>query len=490
MAGSDLPPGRHLALTWGIAVPYGGMTTALLDRSRLFADAGTPVDVLTLDDRALPLPPIPGVGAGTSVTIRNLYDWPRSNEVPARSGLPDAPAPLDPEDDGVISDEAGGVLLRRLRLGANGKPVDVDHLRPDGTIALSERRVGTRGRILLARDADGRPIRAWRRRYDFYADWLDHLVGDDEAFLIVDSKTVAPFAAGYRRRRVTTVHVVHGSHRGPTPGSVRASRQAVFSRLADFDAVAFATEAQAADVRDIVGPRPFLASIAHPVSAVDASALPPESDRTGAVVIARLEPIKRVEDAVAAMRLVHGHDGDSDGPEVRLDVYGTGSRADELAARAVDDDAIRFHGHIDDPTTAMAAASVLLLTSRSEAFGLVLLEAMAAGCLPIAYDIAYGPAELIRDGENGWLVPDGDVEALARAVRAAAEADPARRAAMRRNARATASAYSDARIRHRWASVLRTARRRRRILIGQRRLSAAARRLAGGLRRRLRPKHG
>ncbi|OYC96056.1 hypothetical protein CI089_15580 [Microbacterium sp. Yaish 1] len=486
MAGSDLPPGRHLALTWGIAVPYGGMTTALLDRSRLFAEAGTPVDVLTLDDRAFPLPPIPGVGAGTSVTIRNLYDWPRSNEVAARSGPPDAPAPLDPEDDGVISDAAGGVVLRRLRLGANGKPVDVDHLRPDGTIALSERRVGTRGRILLARDAGGRPIRAWRRRYDFYADWLDHLVGDDEAFLIVDSKTVAPFAAGYRRRRVTTVHVVHGSHRGPTPGSVRASRQAVFSRLADFDAVAFATEAQAADVRDIVGPRPFLTSIAHPVSAVDESALPPESERAGAVVIARLEPIKRVEDAVAAMRLVH----DSDSPEVRLDVFGTGSRADELAALSADDDAIRFHGHTDDPATAMAAASLLLLTSRSEAFGLVLLEAMAAGCLPIAYDIAYGPAELIRDGENGWLVPDGDVEALAGAVRAAAGLDPARRAAMRRNARTTASSYSDARIRHRWASVLRTARRRRRIRGGQRRLSATVRRLAGGLRRRLRPKHG
>lgn len=482
---SDLPPGRHLALTWGIAVPYGGMTTAMLDRSRLFADAGTPVDVLTLDDRAFPLPPIPGVGVETSVTIRNLYDWPRTGEVPTGSGLPDAPAPLDPDGDDIVCDEAGGVLLRRLRLGEDGKPVDVDHLRPDGTIALSERRVGARGRVLLARDAEGRPLRAWRRRYDFYADWLDHIVGEDESFLIVDSKTVAPFAAGYRRRRVTTVHVVHGSHRGPTPGSVRASRQPVFSRLTDFDAVAFATEAQAADVRAIVGPRPFLTSVAHPVAPVDVSALPQESEREDAVVIARLEPIKRVEDAIAAMSRVHG---DTRGhTSMRLDVYGTGSQADQLVALAADDDGIRFHGHTDDPASAMATASLLLLTSRSEAFGLVLLEAMAAGCLPIAYDIAYGPAELIRHGENGWLVPDGDVDALADAIRAAAALDPARRAAMRRSARATASAYSDARIRSRWASVLRTARRRRRTRGGLRRLAATARRMTGALRRRLRP---
>lgn len=481
MAGSDLPPGRHLALTWGIAVPYGGMTTALLDRSRLFAEAGTPVDVLTLDDRAFPLPPVTDPDATTPVTIRNLYDWPRTGGVHPGTGLRDAPPALDPADDGVIIDEANDVILRRLRLGVDGKPVDIDHLRPDGTIALSERRVGARGRLLLARDADGRPVRAWRRRYDFYADWLDHLVGDGEAFLIVDSKTVAPFAAGYRRRRVTTVHVIHGSHRGPKPGSVRASRQAVFSRLTDFDAVAFATDAQAADVRAIVGPRPFLTSVAHPVSLIDAATLPTEAARTGAVVIARLEAIKRVEDAVAAMRLVHSDDG----PRVPLDIYGTGSRAAELAVLAEDDDAIRFHGHTDEPAAAMATASVLLLTSRSEAFGLVLLEAMAAGCLPIAYDIAYGPAELIRHGENGWLVADGDVGALADAVRAAVELDPARRGAMRENARATASEYSDARIRRRWASILRAARRRGRTRGGLRRLSAAARRVVGDVRRRL-----
>lgn len=485
MTASDLPAGRHLALTWGIAAPYGGMTTALLERSRLFAASGTPVDVLTLDDRPRELGPEFADLARIGVRVRNLYDWARSDEILASGSVPEAPEPLAEGGD-VTTDTVGGVVVRRVRAGENGRPVDIDHLRTDGTIALSERRSAERGRLLLARDRSGRPARAWRRRYDLYADWLDHLVGDSEAFVIVDSKTVAPFVADYHRARVTTAHVIHGSHRGPTPGSVRASRAPVFSRLADFDTVVFATEAQRRDVRALVGDLPFLTSIAHPVAAVAAAELPRESARGGAVVVARLEPIKRVDHAVEAVLRLHR--AGSAAP--RLDVYGSGSRADELAELAAGDDAVRLHGHIDDPGSALLGASILLLTSRSEAFGLVLLEAMAAGCLPIAYDIAYGPADLIEHGANGWLVPDGDIDALAAAVRAATELPPAELAAMRENARATAARYSGERIRQRWSTVLRAARRRRRIVRRVRPGLDRLRRIARAVRARLRRSAG
>jgi len=41
---------------------------------------------------------------------------------------------------------------------------------------------------------------------------------------------------------------------------------------------------------------------------------------------------------------------------------------------------------------------------------------MARGCLAVAYDIAYGPAEMIVDGVSGLLVASGDIDALAEAV--------------------------------------------------------------------------
>ena len=86
-----LPAGRQLAVTWGIPDRYGGMTSALLHRSRAFVRlAGRDVDVLTLDPR-------PGYGelrerlaeSGElvrGIRLRNLYDDLRAvGPSPARS---------------------------------------------------------------------------------------------------------------------------------------------------------------------------------------------------------------------------------------------------------------------------------------------------------------------------------------------------------------------------------------------------------------------
>lgn len=74
-------------------------------------------------------------------------------------------------------------------------------------------------------------------------------------------------------------------------------------------------------------------------------------------------------------------------------------------------------GVIDDEAKRdfFAGIDVFALPSRSDSFGLVLLEAWANGVPNVAYR-AGGVADLIRDGEDGFLVPCGDVEGLARAI--------------------------------------------------------------------------
>ena len=94
--------------------------------------------------------------------------------------------------------------------------------------------------------------------------------------------------------------------------------------------------------------------------------------------------------------------------------------------------------HVDAPQAALARlygrASLLWHACRREHFGLAVVEAMGAGCLPLAFDAA-GPAETIRHGRTGWLY--GDFEELARLTgRAAGKMDlaPLRRAAIDRGA--------------------------------------------------------
>jgi glycosyltransferase involved in cell wall biosynthesis len=65
------------------------------------------------------------------------------------------------------------------------------------------------------------------------------------------------------------------------------------------------------------------------------------------------------------------------------------------------------------------AGDLLVLPSVAEAFGLALIEAMACG-LPVIACAAHGPAEIVRDGQSGWLVPPDDEPALTAALFAAA----------------------------------------------------------------------
>ena len=105
-------------------------------------------------------------------------------------------------------------------------------------------------------------------------------------------------------------------------------------------------------------------------------------------------------------------------PDWQLHIYGDyDGRMDHLVADAKRRDAdIVVH----EPTTAILEAylqsSVLLLTSRYEPFGLVLPEAMSCGVPVVSFDCPYGPADIITDGRDGFLVPRHDETAFVRRV--------------------------------------------------------------------------
>jgi glycosyltransferase involved in cell wall biosynthesis len=105
-------------------------------------------------------------------------------------------------------------------------------------------------------------------------------------------------------------------------------------------------------------------------------------------------------------------------PETIFLLIGEGSRKDELIRLTGDLgilNAVRFLGFRGDTEQIIPLFDAGVNTSRIETHGIALIEMMAAGVPVVAPNVG-GIPEIIRHGENGWLVPQGDSDALAAAL--------------------------------------------------------------------------
>lgn len=175
---------------------------------------------------------------------------------------------------------------------------------------------------------------------------------------------------------------------------------------------------------------------------------PPSTEFLG---VGRLSPQKGFDLLIEAFALIADRH-----PEWTLRIDGRGGelgRLRDLVERLGLQDRVVVPGVFDDVQDLMARSAALVLSSRFEGFGIVLIEAMDAGLPVIAFDCEHGPRELITDRHDGVLVPAGDVRALADAMHSFIE-DPGGHDDLVRNARRTARSYSPEHLGERWREVL------------------------------------
>lgn len=100
-------------------------------------------------------------------------------------------------------------------------------------------------------------------------------------------------------------------------------------------------------------------------------------------------------------------------PDWCLDIYGQWDadlKYQKMAEILKISKNVNFIAPIIDIQSSLNQASVFLMTSRSEAFGMVLIEAMYCGLPCIAYDCPIGPSQIIDNNENGFLIEDNNID--------------------------------------------------------------------------------
>lgn len=134
-------------------------------------------------------------------------------------------------------------------------------------------------------------------------------------------------------------------------------------------------------------------------------------DNKQVLMVARYNDAKGYDYMVEAWQKVHDRH-----PDWTLNVYGSGELHDDvikwIQQRHLSNSMV-LHEPVDNIIEQYLDSSIVVMSSRYEAFPMVLLEAMSCGVPCVSFDSPYGPRNIIRDGEDGLLVEYLNPQALA-----------------------------------------------------------------------------
>ncbi len=385
----------------------GGYTISALARARQMAEAGAPPLLLTVDPGAVAAHAahratfVERGAASASEIFRNLFDEAVASAGGAADWLREAAHDGHADPSLEYRDVAGGAV---------SLPVVVD---PDWHL--------TRAPIVI-RDTTGETVGVVDGFGALYRAWLSRIASDLRAenarpvVLICESRQLGELLVGWGEDDVRILHTVHTIHLEP-PYRADSPLNSLWSRWFEiasrFDAVLWPTAHQRDDVRERFGTAANDLVVPHAVSAPATTQPAAGRDPGRVVVLGRLAPGKRLGQAVRAFGRVR-----ADVPGARLELWGEGAQRAELEA-LVDElslsEVVSLPGLTTDPGAVLDGAAVYLTTSAFEGQGLAMAEALAHGTPVVAWDIRYGPRDMLARG-GGILVPDGDEDALVAAL--------------------------------------------------------------------------
>lgn len=168
------------------------------------------------------------------------------------------------------------------------------------------------------------------------------------------------------------------------------------------------------------------------------------------IAVGRYDFQKGFDDLIRAWSKVH-----SQAPDWRLDIFGHGPLQKELEALIHElklSDVVHLCPPVKTIEQEYVQSSIAAMTSRYEGLPMVLLEAQACGLPMVAYSCKCGPKDIIHEGENGFLVAEGNEQQFAEQLLHLIH-NPALRTQMGKKSMVLADEFSELKIMQQWLSL-------------------------------------
>ncbi len=268
----------------------------------------------------------------------------------------------------------------------------------------------------------GMVTNVFNSKEELVADFLQQLADkypDDEFYFIVEHPI---YYQGLRKIKHPNAHTISIFHNLQTtePDVKNSAFHGHFADpLAEYKTnpsikTIVLSEAQKQDIEQRLCPANNLYVIPNTFDYQPAPTTFEDRDRFLLTALVRLSPQKQVDKMIQAFALVK-----QVVPQAKLDIYGVGELQGELQ-QLIDalnlSESVKLKGFTQEPYQVFSKAGLALLTSHYEGLPLVIMESLVSGCPFISFDVKYGPSAMIKDGENGYLIPPNDLETMAQKI--------------------------------------------------------------------------
>ncbi|MDA3966109.1 glycosyltransferase [Enterococcus thailandicus] len=359
-----------------------------------------------------------------SAKNENLFEYKKNNQLLERIKInPDKSIALIDyfEDKKRIKREifrSDGILLRTNYFNSEGFLTQSDFFASDGRKYLASKYNEEAQMTYILHFQKNGNVNQFDNEKQLKDYWIFQLneMSNRPYFFVEDHRLDSCVIENSFTNKIMSVATIHGNIYGKdgSYGSpLRAYTKGTLENLDKFGAVILLTDEMKKHITSQFGERDNLFVIGHPFL-VNKTRPTVSKNLNRGVIISKFNKGKRIHLAIEAFA-----NAVKEVPDAQLDIFGQGDEKQsyELLIKKLGvEKNIHVHGYTQDAIGEFQRSGFSLMTSKAEGFGISILESLSVNTPVVAFDYNYGPKDLIEDGLNGCIVPNGDVDALSRKI--------------------------------------------------------------------------